>query len=459
MLSADELDAYDMIIDGLSESGQNYVRRMLGAWAEAHPGYSVAGMREYAIDVLADACGTYGESCAGVAADFYEEQAADANVRSALVEGAADRAKAERVVRYKAGKLAAGDYEGFVSELCSYLDTSVRRTANLTTMANAKRDRRRYGKRMRRAGVHGVRFARIPRGGETCTFCAMLASRGFVYWTEETAGKFDHFHNRCKCRIVASTDADVEGYDPTEWYARWKAYEQIDADESLTEYGKVRTKQLLSSGVAESVDDARALWLEESERMASNLAAVESKPYREAVSGLFGEGLGESVWKDIHHILKVKSGMPRESVYAYDLTAGKKIASVTDSKKRLGADFTPEMLEALESVKGSRHEVAILHNHPLSGMPSVADYASLERSGASLGIIACHDGSIIKFKVNRPGFASLSKSEAESLDDSLADFYNVRASAGKRETEIFEAISMQFGVQVERLQFNQVQAT
>lgn len=170
------------------------------------------------------------------------------------MEGAADRAKAERVVRYKARKLAEGDYEGFVSELCSYLDTSVRRTANLTTMANAKRDRRRYGERMRRAGVHGVRFARIPRGGETCTFCAMLASRGFVYWTEETAGKFDHFHNRCKCRIVASTDADVEGYDPTEWYARWKAYEEIDADEGLTD--EMKRAEKANVGIGNSVGAA-----------------------------------------------------------------------------------------------------------------------------------------------------------------------------------------------------------
>lgn len=454
MLSADALDAYDMVIDGLAESGQNYVRRMLGAWAKAHPGYSVAEMREYAIGALSDACATYGESCAGVAADFYDEQAADASVRSAIVEGAADRDKAERVVRYQARKLAADDYDGFVSELCSYLDTSVRRTANLTAMANAKRDRRRYGEKMRRAGVKGVRFARIPRGGETCTFCAMLASRGFVYWSEETAGKFDHFHNRCRCRVVASTDADVEGYDPTEWYARWKAYEQIDADESLTGYRRERAKRLLSSGVAESVDEARALWAQESERMVSDLSTVESKPYREAVRDLFGEKLGDTVWKDIHHTLKVKSGMPRESVYAYDLTAGEKIGFITDSKKRLGVDFTPEMLDALKSAKKSRHEVVVLNNHPLSGMPSVADYASLERGAAKLGVIACHDGSIIKFEVKRPGFANLSKSEVKDLDDTLADFYSARFKAGKSEAEIFEAMLMQFGVQVERLRFD-----
>lgn len=247
MLSADELDAYDTLIDGLSESGQSYVRRMLGAWAEAHPGYSVADMRDYAIGVLADACGTYGESCAGVAADFYEGQAADANVRSALVEGAADRAKAERVVRYKAQKLAAGDYGGFVSELCSYLDTSVRRTANLTTMANAKRDRRRSSAGMRKAGVRGVRFARIPRGGETCTFCVMLASRGAVYHSRDKAGLMRRFHRGCKCKVVPGYGDDpmrtlVEGHDPHEAYDLWKRYEEVNADGSLTDRQRAAVK-------------------------------------------------------------------------------------------------------------------------------------------------------------------------------------------------------------------------
>ena len=43
----------------------------------------------------------------------------------------------------------------------------------------------------------------------------MLSSRGFVYKSERAAGKFNHFHRNCDCRVVAETDAEgLQGYDP-----------------------------------------------------------------------------------------------------------------------------------------------------------------------------------------------------------------------------------------------------
>lgn len=35
----------------------------------------------------------------------------------------------------------------------------------------------------------GARFARIPTGFETCTFCLMFASRGTVYHSRKAAGE------------------------------------------------------------------------------------------------------------------------------------------------------------------------------------------------------------------------------------------------------------------------------
>lgn len=104
----------------------------------------------------------------------------------------------------------------------------VARKANETVMHNVKRDRR-----------SGVRFARVPMGFHTCDFCMMLASRGFVYWSRETAGEFSHYHSDCRCKVVPGRpeirsyvksgvhvtrgfDASVEGYDPDAYY---RAYE------------------------------------------------------------------------------------------------------------------------------------------------------------------------------------------------------------------------------------------
>jgi hypothetical protein len=70
------------------------------------------------------------------------------------------------------------------------------------------------------------RFARVPRGAETCAWCDMLASRGWVYHTRETAGEqaFNEFHDSCDCAIVPEWDADtshIDGYDPDELYDRY----------------------------------------------------------------------------------------------------------------------------------------------------------------------------------------------------------------------------------------------
>lgn len=93
----------------------------------------------------------------------------------------------------------------------------------------------RAGGRGRATRSASTRFARVPRGGDTCTFCAMLASRGFVYWSRKTAGEFNHYHDHCRCLVVPDDGSgEVEGYDPDEWQARWDAYEEIDARDDLT---------------------------------------------------------------------------------------------------------------------------------------------------------------------------------------------------------------------------------
>lgn len=68
-----------------------------------------------------------------------------------------------------------------------------------------------------------VRFARVPNGPDSCDWCNMLASRGAVYTSAEAAGELNHFHNNCHCVIVPSWGGSaIEGYEPDEYYDRWK---------------------------------------------------------------------------------------------------------------------------------------------------------------------------------------------------------------------------------------------
>lgn len=105
------------------------------------------------------------------------------------------------------------------------------------------------------------KWARVPAGTETCSFCIMLASRGFVYHSEGKAGSDGHYHPYCDCRIVPGFDGmGVEGYNPDSLYARYmdcadtldegwlhRRYDGLSEEErSKTTFDEYKTKQVLA---------------------------------------------------------------------------------------------------------------------------------------------------------------------------------------------------------------------
>lgn len=62
----------------------------------------------------------------------------------------------------------------------------------------------------------GIGYARVPVG-DTCAFCVMMASRGFVYTSERAAltskRTGDKYHLHCDCKAVPFTHAhEIKGY-------------------------------------------------------------------------------------------------------------------------------------------------------------------------------------------------------------------------------------------------------
>ena len=80
-----------------------------------------------------------------------------------------------------------------------------------------------------------IGYARVPTSANPCAFCVMLASRGFVYSSEEKATKSrktgDKYHSNCFCKAVPF----------------FKAGEIVGYGEKLDEYWQ-------------QYDDARTLW-------------------------------------------------------------------------------------------------------------------------------------------------------------------------------------------------------
>jgi len=110
-------------------------------------------------------------------------------------------------VHYYAFDLIVGNREKFEGSCRTLADFYVKRCAFENTVRNCD--------------ANDVRYARVPTGSETCPWCLMLASRGFVYHSEAFAehGK----HKGCDCIVLPGKDGvtQIDGYDPDELYARW----------------------------------------------------------------------------------------------------------------------------------------------------------------------------------------------------------------------------------------------
>lgn len=246
MISRREFRRYDADLRAISASAETYVNRMLNAFTLGHPGASTEDVREYAVEVMRAAIGYYGDASASRAMNLVLSHISANAPESSGSDP--DEEDVRKVVRYQAGKIGEGDIEGFASACSGYVADCVSQRANRAVLESARKSRRR-GKGRK---APEIRFARVPTGDRTCTFCVMLASRGFVYWTRATAGAFDRYHRNCRCRIVPATEeSGLEGYDPAALYDLWQELEEIDSDDSLTASEKTARKAVAARRATE----------------------------------------------------------------------------------------------------------------------------------------------------------------------------------------------------------------
>lgn len=231
MISAAEFAAYNREVAIIGDRAAADVESSVLAWCRSHEGATVAEKREAAKLIMEGFVQGYDDVAAEFAAQWYDRRAEQGGARldQAVTMTTYRPDSVDAVARYQAKKLAKGGDAEFAKACGEFARDDAFRSLNETISANVGRDKDK-----------GVRFARVPTGFETCTFCLMLASRGAVYHTRKTAGEFKHFHRRCDCKVVPSfeDDADaelVEGVRPKELYERYRAIKQIDSMEGLAD--------------------------------------------------------------------------------------------------------------------------------------------------------------------------------------------------------------------------------
>ena len=146
----------------------------------------------------------------------------------------------------------------------------VKRTGADTTLMNAKRDR--------------AQFAWVP-SGDSCPFCIMLASNGWLNVSKETMrnGHAEHIHANCDCTYAVRFDdkSYVEGYDPQKYrdmyYGRTIDDDIIEAVDDKWGYGDTSTRLMAIR---------RQLYKENKDKInAQKRAAYKLKQLREKGSG------------------------------------------------------------------------------------------------------------------------------------------------------------------------------
>ena len=335
MVTQNLLNQYRREVESASNDARNYLTAMCEAYIEVNPNASVADMRKFAIETLQDGLYMYGDEAKVIANDFFDRLAQEANSKAtAEMFDNTDADIVEQKVRYYAKSLVEGDTSKFIKDVSDLTGFYVKREAFCNMAKNC--------------GKAGIRYARVPSGRETCAFCFMLASRGFVYWTEADAGEKrsgHEYHTNCDCIIVpgfhkdtgVNEDLQIEGYAPSEMRERYQkcydainpngtwaeVYEQWKNSDTEDTWEKFKTKALIKEINSR---DWKWLWTGEhsKEKDITNISYKERAIITSAINTVYktryeGKRTGVFYFGDYGYVIKIRDFDSYEIVRKWEL--------------------------------------------------------------------------------------------------------------------------------------------
>lgn len=195
-----------------SKTWQNYIKKLakidskaaadVVAYMTSHDASTEAGAKAL-VDYAYAVSTKYGEAAAELTCQMYDAIAYVSKAAVPVAEPAATATYGE-IAKTVYGTLASTKDPGAVG---AAVGRSVKLASVDTLQQNALRD--------------GAEWAWIP-SGDSCAFCMMLASRGWVKASAKAIknGHAEHVHNNCDCTYCVRFDnsTTVEGYDPDALY-------------------------------------------------------------------------------------------------------------------------------------------------------------------------------------------------------------------------------------------------
>lgn len=202
------IDDYTATLNAFSDSAKSMLSEML----ERIDYSDIAAARDAIIEAFETVAAEYSAYVGYSAEEFYfaVREIELGEMGAAYSTYSRNSAATDGAIRAFMQEAVDGNAEKVPGLVLQRMDYELAKYAAETVLSMGQKEKRR------------VRYARVPSGSETCKFCLMLASRGFVYRSEMSAGS-DHYHANCDCRIVPNFGkADIAGYDPDALYRQWK---------------------------------------------------------------------------------------------------------------------------------------------------------------------------------------------------------------------------------------------
>lgn len=200
MPSRDEVELFGA---GMNEVSRQARAELDAFWATL-PKDDMVYVREQLETFFPALVDTYGDVAGVIAGDWYEQVMSQPSYLAELKPVAQVNAR----MRWALTAGFDGDPDQALATLSLVTDELVKQFGRDTVV--------------RSAGRNGVRYARVPSGADTCDFCIMLGSRGYVYESAAAAGEVAKFHGNCDCQIVPWDGVEPDGYDPDALYEQYR---------------------------------------------------------------------------------------------------------------------------------------------------------------------------------------------------------------------------------------------
>jgi hypothetical protein len=122
---------------------------------------------------------------------------------------------------------------------------------------------------------------------------------------------------------------------------------------------------------------------------------IDSGEYRRKFDSISNnKELNRNLYQSAKLMLNHRSGTDFEDMYWFNGDSGKEFAAKTDMKTPSVVRYSPNFMKKYQGIKNK----VTIHNHPRSMPPSIGDFESAFNNSYSLGVIACHDGTVYVYR-------------------------------------------------------------